>query len=282
MTLTYPSELNAAMNDYVMFTAHEYRTNRSIPGQINRGGGVGPSVGEPVLLYMPNSTPALSSAQTWGEVKFAGPLGDITQQLAVQTTSAVNSLSAGKVSISDIKSQAKSAFEKIKSQGGAAAGQLGLKFLGGIFGATPNQLQAMQSGRIYNPNVELLYEGPKMRAFSFDFNFIPKTQSETAVVNRIIKQFKSLSAPSKLEASMLKVPCVWTVAYKNGSNDHPYMGEFKRCALVSVSVGHNPTSNTHTTFSDGMPVVTSMNLVFQEVDIILREDHENSKSLQGF
>ena len=72
------------------------------------------------------------------------------------------------------------------------------------------------------------------------------------------------------------------VAYKYGDGDHPYMGEFKRCALVSVSVGHNPTSNTHTTFSDGMPVVTSMNLIFQEVDIVLREDHENSKSLQGF
>ena len=60
------------------------------------------------------------------------------------------------------------------------------------------------------------------------------------------------------------------------------MNQFKRCALLGVTVRANPSSNMHQSFTDGMPIVTSMSLAFQEVDIILRDDHETSESNQGY
>ena len=83
MTLKYPLELEDGVNDYIIFTAHQYRTNKSIPGQRNPGGGEGPASGSPIVLYMPNSTPAAGNGQTWGSSKLEGPLGDIRRSLAV-------------------------------------------------------------------------------------------------------------------------------------------------------------------------------------------------------
>jgi len=52
--------------------------------------------------------------------------------------------------------------------------------------------------------------------------------------------------------------------------------------LTSIKVQANPNSDMHLTFNDGMPVTTAMSLSFQEVDIILRDDHEESISFQGY
>ena len=60
------------------------------------------------------------------------------------------------------------------------------------------------------------------------------------------------------------------------------MNEFKRMACVDVAVQANASTNMHQSFVDGMPISTTLNLTFQEVDIITRNDHEESQSLQGF
>ena len=80
---------------------------------------------------------------------------------------------------------------------------------------------------------------------------------------------------------MLEVPKLWSVKYMTEGGENDNMNKFKKCALLGVTVQANPNSNMHQTFSDGMPVVTSMQLSFQEVDIILREDHEEGGN-QGF
>ena len=150
----------------------------------------------------------------------------------------------------------------------------------GLLKMQPNHVTQLGQGKIFNPNTEIAYDGPGLRQFSMQFDFIPKNQQEASDVQAIIKEFKKWSAASGANQNMYEVPHLWSVTYvSKGRVD--VMNRFKTAALVSVAVQANPTSDMHATYTDGMPVVTSMKLEFLENDVILREDHDEAGG-QGF
>ncbi len=271
--LKYPQELNEGQVDYVTFTPHEYRSNRS--------GETGPQTGSTIILYMPNSTPAVLNAQSYGAQTFEGVIGttgaDIATRLAGGIESAGFNMESANAGIDAIKKQ----FEEVKSNAGPLARQAGTRLLAQIYGRSPNNITVMQRGQIYNPNVELLYEAPNLRTFNFDFIFSPKSEDEASIVNNIIKEFKVWSSPEE-NGGMFKVPCVWEVTYMTGSEQNKNMNAFKKAALTGVTVVHNQGTDMHTAFADGMPITTQIQLQFMEVDIILSDDHDSSGSLQGY
>ena len=67
----------------------------------------------------------------------------------------------------------------------------------GIFGAnvSTEQLLARQSGQIFNPNLELLFNGPTLRSFSFSFKMTPRSAQEARQCKNIIRSFKQNMAP---------------------------------------------------------------------------------------
>ena len=67
----------------------------------------------------------------------------------------------------------------------------------GIFGAnvSPEQLLARSSGQIFNPNLELLFNGPSLRSFSFSFKMTPRSAQEARQCKLIIRSFKQNMAP---------------------------------------------------------------------------------------
>ena len=182
------------------------------------------------------------------------------------------------------KSTIRSIVEKLKKDAGPAVGQGITKAVGQMAGgASENQMLAMAKGEIFNPNMELLYEGPQLRNFSLSFTFLPKSPAEAAVVNDIIRHFKVNSSPSNDRGgNMFGVPNVFQVTYKKDGQDHPYMNRFKRSALADINVSYNAGLPFHSSFVDGMPVKTDMTLSFLEVDILTREDHERETAPVGF
>jgi len=279
MTLRYPKDLNGNATDYVIFQAHEYRTNQSYAGQQNAGGADGPSVGPPIIIYMPNSTPAMSNENSWGMKSFEGPLGKAI--IGIQSVAAKGIMDFGNGDPQSTIDAAKKQFESMKSEGGQIGKHAVMNLMGGMTGTEPSAIMAIQRGQIYNPNIELLYQGPSMRTFRMEFNMIPKDAQEATIINQIILEFKKWSSP-KPNGGMFDVPKVWSVKYMHGTGENPNMNEFKRAALLGITVQANASSNMHQTFNDGMPIVTSLGLSFQEVDIITRDDHVSSKSNQGF
>ena len=261
----------------MIFTPEEYRSNSG-------GGGAGPpAVGAAIVLYMPNSTPAVGNEQSWNTNTFEGPLGAIKRDLATAAVEASQELgSGGDLGLSAIKDDLAAKFEARRGEAGGAIRQAGVNAVASFAGANANALMAIQRGEIYNPNVELTYQGPGMRSFSFDYNFIPKNPAETNAVSNIIMTFKKMSAPKDLGSGMLKVPYVWNIKYMSRGGQNPYMHAFKKSALLSVVVQYNAGSDMHQSFVDGMPVTTTLQLTFQEVDIILRDDHDASGSLHGY
>ena len=276
MTLRYPSDLNFNDVDYVTFQAHEYRSNAS--------GEAGPPVGPRIMLYMPNSTPQVSNNNNWGEMSFGeGQLGREIGGLVGDAMSVGESAMEGGNAVGDFLDKVKGRFESIKSNGSEVIGQVGMNAMASIVpGASAGQILAVTKGEVYNPNIELAYQGPGLRNFSFDFNFIPKNPLETIQINQIIKTFKQLSSSSDKGAALLKVPNVWQVTYMSNGAQNVYMNAFKRASLTSVSVKANSNTSMHQSFVDGMPVSTSIALQFREVDIILSDDHDKSGTLQGY
>ena len=141
----------------------------------------------------------------------------------------------------------------------------------------------MSRGKVYNPNVELLYDQPTFRSFSFQFDFVPKSAEETQAVNNIIKNFKMNSAPEDLQNGMFKLPYVWQVRYNiGGGGENQFMNKFKPAACTNVAVVANQGTDMHVSHaSDGSPIQTSISLDFMEVEIITRKDHETAGG-QGY
>ena len=227
---------------------------------------------------MPNSTPAVGNANAWSEVKFEGPIGELRRNAATALGGAGSDITMlgkkGGTSVSDITQNLTNSLKRggqaaIDNMGGIAA-QAGMKMLEGFVGASPNQMLALGTGKVYNPNVELLYSSPQMRAFAFNFDLTPKNANEANVINQIVLNFKKWAAPSDIGNGMFEIPYVWQIQYKTGSGDNKNMNQFKKSALTSISVVANANTEMHVAHPGGVPITTSITLQFQEVDIIVR------------
>ena len=276
MTFRYPQELNPTDVDYVVFTPHKYVTNKGM-----KSGVPAPATGSPVMLYMPNSTPAVTNQNEFGEVRFNGKLGEITRDLATTASSEIDKIGDGGNAGDALKNIASTFGDNIADAPGAAK-QLAVKGVAEAAGMQANQLLAMSRGLIYNPNIELLYKGPKLRGFNFQYTFVPKSAQEAAEVNKIIKHFKMHSSPFENDHGMYVVPDVFSVKYMHRGGPNRNMNEFKRAALQSISVQANPGLPMHMSFENGMPIITQIAMQFMEVDVITRNDHMNSVSNIGF
>jgi hypothetical protein len=58
----------------------------------------------------------------------------------------------------------------------------------------------------------------------------------------------------------------------SGGKPHPFLNQFKICALNAMSVNYT-ASGTYATYSDATPVHMQMTLTFQELTPIYREDY---------
>ena len=144
-----------------------------------------------------------------------------------------------------------------------------------------------QTGNVFNSNTELLFNGITMRpGFSFSFDLVPRSQAESKVIKDIILFFKIESAAQKGAASgggaglFLESPSVFKVQYMSGGKSHPFLHQFKMCALNAMSVNYTG-SGTYATYSDATPVHMVMNLTFTELTPIYREDYVEAGSTDG-
>ena len=256
--MRYPAEVGEG--DYVQFSHMKYSARSS-----GGGGGGG------ITIYMPNSTPAVGNMNNWSPITFPGPLEAAKRDLALGAVDTVNSMGTGSFNQSKIDNVVDKFTSGLKERGGvgAAAKQGAIGAVARISGAgSASNLLQMQSGEIYNPNAELLYQNPSFRQYTFEFQFIPKNEGDAQAACAIIKEFKTYSAPA-LKGQKLEIPHVWFIKYSN-----QYMGKFKPAALTSVTVDYNSGLSQFMTFTSGMPIVTSLQLSFTEVEYVFRKDHQ--------
>ena len=152
-----------------------------------------------------------------------------------------------------------------------------------------NQLLARQSGEIFNPNMELLFNGPTLRSFRFSFKMTPRSSAEAEQVKSIIRSFKRNMAPKTAESAgksgsrgnfFLKSPNIFELRYRSGNQDHPFLHKFKQCFLTDVSVNYTG-EGVYATYEDATPVSMILDLSFKELEPVYDVDYDSEQGQGG-
>jgi hypothetical protein len=137
-------------------------------------------------------------------------------------------------------------------------------FAGQAVGAN---LIGRSTGQVINPNLELLFNGPNLRTFSFNFRLTPRIKEESEEIRKIIRAFKRNMAVQRSSSGLfLKSPRIFKLEYiyKNGGQ-HPYLNKFKPCALSNFSVNYTPDGSYATFEETGSLTAFEITMNFTEV-----------------
>ena len=147
---------------------------------------------------------------------------------------------------------------------------------------TLDQLMARNQGEILNPNLELLFSGPTLRNFTFNFKLTPRYEKEAQIIRTIIKSFKRNMAPKGSGGTVLRTPNIFQIEYMGRAKD--YLNRMKLCALKNVAVNYTG-DGTFATYKDGAPISSMLTLSFTELTPIYNEDYagyDNNADGVGF
>ena len=172
------------------------------------------------------------------------------------------------------------------NEGGATAanllsGVLARSILGQIgINVDVDQFITRQTGQAINPNLELLFSGPQLRTFSFDFNFAPNNREEAVIVRKIMRWFRQGMLPKKNVVGsgslFLGSPNVFRLCYRNHNRRIKGLNTFKICALTACQVNFTP-DGVYQSYEDeaaaSQPVRSTMALTFNELTPIFANDY---------
>ena len=218
-------------------------------------------------------------------------LQGIALQGAIEAVSGLNDADkeAGKKEIDGFMSKLNTNREQMQAMAGAVAASAALGNLKG--NQSPNTLGSRFNGQILNPNLELLFTGPNLREFSFQYLLTPRSPAEARQVIGIIKTFKQNMLPrtsssagadkQNTDSFFLKTPNIFRLEYQNNGSPHPFLNKFKDCALQACNVEYTP-QGTYATFPDGVMHAYRLTLQFTELDPVYAEDYDEGSGSTSF
>jgi len=297
-TLRYPSDPAALdeASDYVLFGFYKYAPPFG-------GGRDTPNVADPV-----KSTTAKSSATGYGNYQnsndrsYANPSKDVkpiilympediqSQFGAGWNAAGFGAAAAGLFGVAGSVNTQKDFGAMLTAGGSAFTGAVKAGAFQGLLaginaaaGANINLNQALGSvtGTILNPNVELLYEAPKLRTFSLKFKLVPRTIKEATDIKKICNSFKKAMLPSfggsaifgaiKEASNLITIPDLCQVSFMKGGNFHPYLPKYKLCGITDVGINYT-AAGAYATLTDGSPVATELTITFLESKLVFAQE----------
>ena len=149
---------------------------------------------------------------------------------------------------------------------------------GSATGVNTDELLARTEGSILNNNLALLFKGPALRTFTFQFLLSPRDRSEALQVRQIIRALKQSSAAQRTRGGIfLGAPNTYELKFMSGLQPHGFLPRIKHCALLSVGVNYMP-ENTYMTYEDTSMVSYSLSLSFQELESIYNDDYDSDNN----
>ena len=160
-----------------------------------------------------------------------------------------------------------------------------------------NDVSGSTRGIVINPNAELLYDSPEMREVGMIFRLVPRNPTESLMIQNIVKTFRAASMPSwgatggepmvagagatenpqadivnfGGEDNWIRVPNLCKFTFMHGDAPHPYLIQFKPCAISRVEVNYT-SDGTFATYSDGAPVAVELSLNFMETKLVFADE----------
>tara|TARA_R100001443_G_scaffold89045_1_gene95470 strand:+ start:9051 stop:10505 length:1455 start_codon:yes stop_codon:yes gene_type:complete len=271
-TFVYPETMPDIGYDFIKFTSYKYvPAGLQVIGKSSAAERIfKDKITEIMLPMLPNISE--SNSVDWGGDK-ANALQLMLGNRAMQAIESIGNLSVEQFmqaiggTIEDFKNLAKD-----PSVGPAIAAY----FAGQAVGAN---VFTRATGTVLNPNLELLFNGPTLRTFNFNFRLTPRTRTESVVVKNIIKSFKRNMAAQRSESDLfLLTPNVYKIEYIYGGltppsipGPHPYMNKIKPCALRNFNVNYGP-DGAYMTYPDGSMTCYEIQLQFGELEPIYADE----------
>ena len=282
--LRYPLNEDQKDYDYLKVCAYEYK-----PRGFSEGGLTG-DYGEPEdrglskkkgshTVYLPMEASGLQESNnvSWGGESL-NALEAAAANIAGKTISGASE-GLGPA-FKGLMGGAKEALTKVFGEGGVTSGDVAAFFAGQAVG---KNVFTRATGKVMNPNMELLFTGPNLRTFAYSFRFTPREDAEARMVKRIIKMFKAAMAPRRKGGQLfLESPHVFKLKYyfKNGQ-EHPFLNKIKTCALQSFNVQYAP-DGSYMTYDDGSMTSYTINMSFGELNPIYEDDINESSNDMGY
>lgn len=298
LSLKYPSDaLYGAGQDYLAIEQFTYKAPQfnilddpqfvsTLTSGLSRNSNLNDYLGV-VRLPIPNNL-SMSNSVDWGDSRvnpveagafFAafdaandGLSGNITDLLTNSFTGFgdfFNAIGQGKFSPGTAPGRLVSAF----------LAQYGLGKIG--INVDPAQFIARGTGQTINPNLELLFSGPKLRNFAFQFKFAPNDDKEASICRKIIRFFKQGMAAKRIQEQTLFLgsPNVFRLRYLTGKDDPiRALPRYKICALTSTEVDYAP-GGLYQSYEDpkagSQPTIMNMTLNFTELTPIFEQDYRD-------
>ena len=138
------------------------------------------------------------------------------------------------------------------------------------------------AGVTLNPNLELLFKGPNLRTFNFNFRFTPRSPKEAREVKEIIRVFKKNMAVQRSTSNLfLLTPRVFTLEYiynaqgSSAGEIHPYLNIFKPMAMTNLNVNYTPDGTYMTYNQDGSLTSYDLQMSFGELEPIYADEFDD-------
>ena len=304
-TMTYPETIGNGQ-DYMEISIYEYKVpdvfsgGGEVTNDFNILGGNNDISGRTFTdrkgtIVLPVPQNLVESNQTgWGE----NSLNSLAAGLMGPAAGTVKDLAGGNVfgAVGRVADTAKDIFNgktaaktQIQQQLTLGAAAQALKKIG--INVDAEAYRARATGTVINPNLEMLFNGPKLRAFQFAYRMNPRSVEEARQVRKIIKSLKKSMAPKRAQESadafFLGAPNVFQIKFyhRDRSNNKFKLSKslptLKTCALVNFTANYT-ADGFYAAYFDGQPVSVEINMSFAELTPIYNDHYSIDQDNVGF
>lgn len=293
--LVYPLNRKGIGGDYIQFEILNYKkSGLDAPGNVPTTVGTRSSVALVGMEYRENTTLATiclpiqsgivdSMSVNWGD----GELNPITAAFANVAYNQISS--AGSSNPADYFKEMVHGINDIGDKFTAAEAGLRKMMINHFVEKAVGQsgLLSRTIGGAINNNLELLFNGPMLRSFTFNFRLTPREPKEAELIKNIIRYFKKSMAPALSDSQLfLLAPNVFKIRYiytgrGDQSENHPYLNRIKVAALRDFSVNYTPDGNYMTYGDGGSMTQYDLSMSFGEIDPIYENDYEQGDGVEG-
>lgn len=260
--LTFPKTLMSEWKHIIHFQRYKYsRSDAKTPPVESR-------VGSLITLPVPLDLQAQYSAD-WQNVDL-GLVGNLVVNAAGDIMKGANKKGGGVGAILD------SMVDYAKANTGDKASAFAQAFALDFAADTKiGEAFSRGAGLSVNPYKAVLYSSPNFRTFDFAYKFIPSNLQEADILRQISKEFKLGMHPEFAQGyqdNIFKYPDVWRIEL---GPDDDYLFKFVTCVLTNATFNfHAEGTKSYFRADKSIPLSLSMNLSFQEISILTKEDIE--------
>jgi len=244
-----------------------------------------------IALYMPPQV-SVSYSANYAETEITRR-AEAAVGLIVGAKDAIATMAEGKNPLGSASKFVKNLGDKLD----ASAGGLAQFIIGAADQVAPGTkgLVALETGRIFTPKMEVLFEGIGRRNFEFTFVMIPKSADEAEKIKRIVDTFKIHMSPElevdgfsigteavNMFGASLKgtksprsqtIPDVFDINYMYRDKENQHINKIGTSYLTSMDVqygGDRYTAHEPDASGSPPPQRTTITLKFTEIELMYR------------